>query len=471
MGFLTKAKASVSSALPALISRATDAQTAVVTGINRWGLSGFNALETIPGENIELFKQGYIGNHVCFTIADWKARQLALAPPIVYDVKDEKSFAQYSALKLYQKKDSYTLRRKALEEIDDSEDDMVQRLRNPNPIQEWSEFAYAYSIYYDFGNALIYGVRLDVGYNKGQVREMYLLSTARYSGENPSVVGYESYIDSVTGYTSRIPGADVLHIRQFNGDPDLNGGQLWGMSKLTPARKLLTKSTNSTEAEAEMLQNRGARTIIFPKNYDGMDPHVMGPQAAMAAEQIRKKLRQAGSGGVAANSVELGSIELGMSVVDMDIIESNKGTWEDFCALWHVDTVAVRSSVSDASRANAETAVKNSLQKGVLPDQQLLAKKLNSWFVPAYNNRNKYKRHIDFNTDVYPELQSNKVEIASWADSVPMTGDEKRELFGWSTLGTPEMQVPLIKNTLMPATDLIAPPVDPNAVPNDGSYN
>jgi hypothetical protein len=456
-----------SRALPAVVmSPSQDALTARLTGINRFGLSGFAALEAPRMENSELLKTGFLENHYVFIVADWKARQFAKAPPIVYEIKDQKSLRAYKSLTPLQKADSYALRLKAIDEVDDPTDDMVKVLANPNKAQTWSEFAYGVSVYYDFGNALIYGPKLDFGPNKGQIREMALMPPSIYIGKNPSASGYGSYLD-IHSNNPEIPGEEVLHLRQFNPDPTLRGGTLWGVSKLAPARKLLVKSNNAIDAEAEMMQNRGGRTIIFPKGQQWDE--TVSAETAKGTVEIRNKLKQVGTGGIVGSGVELGAIELSMSPVDLDIIESNAGTKEDIASLWHLKVVDVFSSMKGTTYANMEEASKSSLRDGVLPDQALFAAKLNQWFVPGYNASMKVNRYIEFNTDVYPALQSDKKEMAQYLADVPLTGDQRLAVFGWQTTGLPEMQIPLISNRFVPVSDFGAVPADPNAK-NNGDY-
>lgn len=470
MGFLTDLKAALPSPraiTPAIVEPGLAANVldvARLTGLNRFGLLGATTLETAPVDNNRLLQQGYLENHYCFTVAAWKARQLAKAAPLVYQVKDARKLAKYRALKPKQKQQAYALRAKALEEIDDPDHRLVQVLRNPNPQQTWAEFAYALSVYYDFGNALVYGNRLEFGKNKGQIREMYLLPTAHYAGRNPTAAGYGEYVDSV-GLNDPVAGADVLHLRQFNPDPRQRGGQLWGVSKLAAARKLLAKANSAIEAETELFANRGGRTILFPKGqlYD----ETTGGGVKDGTEAIRRKLRSAGAGGVAGLNVEVGSIEIGMSPVDLNILESTRLTKEDFCAVWGVDALAVFSSMN-ASLANADVAVKKSLFSGVLPDLTLCMEKLTRWLTPAYGPG----LYIEADTDVYPELQEDKVQLAAWMADVPLTGNERRVAFGFDEVAAPGMDVPLIASRYSPVTDFeLSNQTDPEGEgENDGTY-
>ena len=42
-----------------------------------------------------LLKEGYLKNHVVFSIVDWIASKITVAPPILYEAKDEKQLRRY----------------------------------------------------------------------------------------------------------------------------------------------------------------------------------------------------------------------------------------------------------------------------------------------------------------------------------------------------------------------------------------
>ncbi len=448
-GNLNMASGPVNVAMPSTSS----SELAQRVGINRWGLFNQQVLELPAAENNALLQAGYLENHFVYTIADWKAAKLAEATPLVYEVKDEKSFQTYRNLPLHQKADAYALRRKSVEEIGDLGGASEKLLKRPNPAQTWKELMYALSVYYDFGNALLWGIRMDAGLNKNQFTELYLLPVSQYTGKNPTVAGYESYVDTV-GSGSAVAGSDVLHLRRFNPDPLGQTAPLWGTSKLTPARRLLAKATNAVEAEAELMQNRGARAIVFPKGvpYDQLPTP---DQAAEAGDAMRAKLKNTRSGGIATNSIELGHIELGLSSVDLDILKSNIGTKEDFCALWHLDANSIFSSTTTGSLGGnkQEEANKASLRSGVLPDQALFYDKLTGFLLGDYNANARYPRFIEANTDVYPELQTNKKEQIEWLEKMGSSINERREAMGYARDPDPACDIKLVPPGFTPITD------------------
>lgn len=451
----------------------SESVAAALTGVNRFGLIGFNSLEAIPLENQALLRAGFLGNHYVYTIQDWVARQIAKAPPIVYEVTDQKSYGIYKHLSPLQKADSYTLRRKAIAEVDSPTDPLVKLLANPNPSQTWTEFAYALKVYYDFGNALVWGNRVGVGKNADRIGELYLLPTSLYAGVNPTTAGFTSFRDS-TGANPDVPGRNVLHLRQFNAHPGYTATSgLWGTAKLTAARKLLAKSNAALDAEGEMLANRGSRAIIFPKNLPPDSDLPTAEAADKAGRDLRRKLAGAGSGGIAANSTELGVIELSVTLADLKVLESNVATKEELCALWHVDANSIFSTTHAGSLGGnkQEEANRASIRGGVLPDLHLFFDKLNGWLLPAYNQDSARPRHIEPNTDVYPELQLDKAEKMGWIKDLILSANDRNEVFGFPRIDLPGMDEPLLPPGYTPISQALGGAGGAGLGPgNDGSY-
>lgn len=467
MGFLSEIKA----ALPAVVvgrerGLMAPSQIAQVTGINRFGVLGNMALELAPAENSKLLRLAFKENHYGFIVTSWVAKRFAEAPPLLYDIKEEKSFAKFQSLTDLQKKDSYSLRSKAITQVEEPADPLFKLLKNPNPYQTWAELAFEISVYWTFGNGLLLGNRLESGANAGQVRELYSLPTAYFSGKNAGIAGYQSYVD-VNG-SLEIPGENVLHLRRINPDAENQNQRLWGMAKFTPARRLLAKSNSALDAEAEAMNNRGGRTILFPKYHEGQE---ISPNAGVrdATTALRRKLSQAGTNGVAGFDVEIGALEIGMSPVDLNIIKSTEVTKEDYCALQDVNVISVFSSMTGSTFANKKEADKGSIRMGVLPDLNLFGQKLNQFILPAYNQARKYNRYIEHNTDVYPELQEDKKERMEWLEKMGSSINERREANGYSRVEMPEADLPLVPPGFTPITDFSQKP-DKEDPKNDGSY-
>lgn len=441
----------------------TNRNSGFATSLSLSGLLGTSIIDTLaqkPGEDL---RKGYGGNPYVFAVAAWKAMRFAQAVPLVYAIKDKKAYREYSAhrtkamqLGLPINED---LRSKAMEAIDSPPSYLAKLLATPNPTQTWTEIMTGLSIYYDFGNALIRGIRLKEGANKGKVTELWLLPTARWSGLKAGLVGFAAYSDS---QGQELPAEQILHLRRFSAAYDNTTSTLWGESLLHAAGPLLSRSNEAFKAEATLMSNQGPRTVLFPKGTT-YNPQVSGTMGD-ATKAIRQKLASAGAGGIAGFNVELGKLDIGMSPVDLNILQSNQLSREDFCALWKLNVLSVFSTMAGATYANLKEANVMSLRAGVLPDLFLAYEKLTS-FIFQGDDKGKYVLLPD--TDVYPELQPDWEALRKKADAMPLTGDERRAMFGYGELGTPEMGIPMLPNGYAPMSDFMATPDD---VKNDQKY-
>ncbi|MBO0947538.1 phage portal protein [Fibrella forsythiae] len=388
-----------------------------------------------PDQSSDL-KKGYGGNPYVFVAANWKATRFAQAPPLLYDIKDKKSYQQFMRRKSADRADDIELRRKALEEVEPT-GSLANLLKKPNPTQTWAQLMFAISIYYDFGNSLTRGIVLDEGKKDERVTELWNLPTARWSGVEADLVGYKSYID---GAGQRLPASEVLHLRRFAADVADTDSSLWGKSLLYGAALLLARSNGAFTAEAALMANGGKKTLIFPKG------STWNPNSELSFEKATKmaqrKVEGAKHGGVAGFNVELDKLEIGGSAVDLNLLESNQLSREDTCAVWKLNVLAVYSSMQSSTFANLKEANVSSLRMGVLPDQALVYEWLTDF---VFRGEQKGKRVLLPDTDVYTELQPDWKGLGERADAAMLSLNERRRLFGDTPYNSPEADIPLVK--------------------------
>ena len=384
------------------------------------------------GNTDTYLRKGFEGNHMIFTIADWCARKMTCIPPILYNIKDKSAAKDYKYLRKEGSFDSYLEARKikaqAFQEIKDHP--ILDILANPNPLMSWDEFIYGYFIFKKFvGNSVIQGIATENGLNAGKVQELWLLPSnyiKPVGGQGLDVIDH--YTD--TRYPSlKIPTDYLIVTRNFSADYRTPGSQLLGMSVLTAANGLLTKSNASIDAETEALQNRGARQAIFPKVPKEMIGGITLPSGETMDtinKDFNKKIREAGSQGVVVHSIELGSIQIGMSPVDLQILETNKADIQLWCSLFHVDSRAVYNDHQSSTKDNMQSARLNSIVDGIFPDLEALKNGLNQKFVSTWGDG----LYLDFDYTVLAEIQAQLRETASkMAEMGCFTTDEVREIW------------------------------------------
>ncbi len=385
-------------------------------------------------ENTDTYLQkGFEGNHVVFTIADYLGRKISTVPPILYKVKDKSAQKDYNYLRkegsYYNYRESLKIKSKAFVEIE--EHPILNILKKPNPTMNWDEFIYGYLVYKKFvGRSVIQGVSTQEGLNKGKPQELWLLP-ANYiqavSGTDLNIIDY--YQDS-RNPEIKISTDEVMMIRNFSSDYSVPGGHLSGMSVLKSASKLLTKSNSAMEAETESLQNRGARTLVYPQ----IPKEILGGGISMPDgvtmdamnEALNKRLREAGNQGVVLNSLPLGIAQIGLSPVDLQILETNRFDIQMWCSLFHVDSRVIFNDHTSSTLDNMKTARLNTITDGVMPDIEALKNGLNEFLVQKWDS----SLVLDFDYTILPEIQDNLRSVAKdMKDSEVFTINEIRQMW------------------------------------------
>lgn len=391
-------------------------------------MGGYKPLVWLTDNTDTYIQEGFLNNHVVFTITDWCGRKMASIEPLVYKIKDksslkkynefQKNFSPYNSVRITQ------LKKKAfeLQEVEGL-NPLKSVLERPNPFQTWDEFIYGYFVYKKFtGRCYIKGVRVENSTRTKGYQELYLLPSQyiqAVSGDGTTVVSH--YIDSRVP-NEQIATEDVCVIKTFS---PIDGG-LNGTSIFKSAKKLLTKSGETLNAETEIMQNRGAKKMVFPNLTPDQLANVSGAsdsQTSSASEKLRKTIKEAGNGGIALNAVPLGMIDLGLTPIDLNILESKKYDEKAWCSLFHVSSMVVLNDHESASYDTMQQNMVLSVSNGIIPELEALKNALNNWLVPSHDPN----LYIDFDYTEFPEMYKEIFKVAlDLRNSELVTTDEGR---------------------------------------------
>jgi Phage portal protein len=364
-------------------------------------------------ENTDTYlEKGFEGNHVVFTIADWIAKKMTLAPPILYNTKDKSAAKDYKYLQkegsIESINHSIRIKNRAFKEVESHK--ILEVLKKPNPLMTWDEFVYGYFIFKSFvGNALIQGVSTDNGLNKGKIQELYLLPSNYFQAVSGGGLNIIDYYQDSRNPAIKVPTEQILAIRNFSSNYRTAGGQLSGMSVMKAAAKLLKQSNEGVDAQAEAFQNRGASKLVFPAMMpEGGVSLPDGVTIDAANEELRKRVKEAGNKGLVLNSVPMSSLDLGNSPIELGILDSQKYTSQQWASLFHVDSRIILNDHESSTKDNMQTAQLYSLVDGVFPHLSALANGLNDWLLPSYEEG----LFLDFDYTTYSEMQRQLRETA-----------------------------------------------------------
>ena len=380
-------------------------------------------------------EKGYQYNADVYSVINLITRKAATAPPILYEVKDEKAFQRYKSFTANISKpqdvaEALNLRSKAMIEV--SEDHpIIKTLLNPNDFQSYYEFMDNFlGFKLITGNSYIYGVGPSTGSNAGKFKQLYILPAHLVrivsNGRYEPVSGYTL----TTKYDTQELSADkVLHSKYWNPDYSTEGSHLYGQSPLRAALRVMQQSNDAQTASVKLFQNTGAMGIL----YDASEDAQLSPE--QARELQRKWKAEYGNvesmGDIIVTASKIGWQKLGLSPVDLAIIDSMKMNLRQMCNVYRVNS-ALLNDPDNKTYNNMYEARKALISDAILPELISARSDLNKWLVEPYNKSEGKKYFLDFDLSVFPELQEDKKEQIQYLERAWwLTPNQKLQEMGY----------------------------------------
>jgi HK97 family phage portal protein len=312
--------------------------------------------------------------------------------------------------------------------VEDPENYINKLLHNPNDSESETSFRDKIISYLlTTGNAYIYLLRLDGGMNAGKVVEMFVMPS-----DKVEIVGSSNVLKPVRGYrvdgffNTEIPAKDVIHIKFANLSTYSGGAsELYGMSPLKPARKLLTQSNDTYTANMKALQNSGAVGILSGEKDEEYD--------TAALQQVQKKYdeKYAGPnsrGKVIISSKPLKWVNMGISPKDLQTFEGQEISLKHLCNVFNVPLALFNSDASTFN--NIESAMKSMYSDCAIPLMQFIVEELNRGLYKELNGSK-----ICLDSSEIQALQPDRLKKVQWMRAAGVfTQQEIRQELGWGVL-------------------------------------
>lgn len=439
-------------------------------GSSRFQIIGGHLVSPADSQS-SYINNGYNVNDTVYSVINLIMDKIRVTPWNLYKVVDEGSLKSYQAFSskaaYYQEdfKNALNYKAKALEPLTGSSmatDKLRDLIKWPNQTESFSEFV-GNGIGYKLitGNKFIWGNLLDSGANKGKPQELW-------NAPSQSMILYASlgWPSRPLGYKMIFWNQDytveqILHEKSFNPNWGINGTELYGMSPLKAALRLLNRDNSALDASSSQFQNQGLAGIVYVD-----DDRLQGSQAVAQAEAIKQKLPNEftgplNQGKLSVSGYKVGFTPLGLSPVELQIIEAEKWDLRKFCNVFGGVPSQLLNDPQNKTFNNQKEGEKAFTSRAVMPHlvafRDILNKKLQSdW---GYKGVNVY---VDFDMSVFTELQQDMAEIGQWTSQViAITPNEQRKALGMSALPDPMFDEPFIlTQTRTPASDFQANMVD-----------
>lgn len=397
----------------------------------------------MPDRLESYIQEGYLYNPSVYSIVSFIAQKASTIPWFVYNIKDKKALSLYKSGTPEMTLKKMQLQRKAMEPVESHE--LMQIFTKPNPLQGWAEFIeQAIGFKLVTGNTFIHAIGPQNGVNAGKLQEMWILPSQAIdilAGDkmNP-IKGYQYMWDK----SIVIPPEEVIHLKYWTPEY-VNMSNLWGLSPIRAARRVVSKSNASYDAGTASMQNMGALGFI-KQNVSASNPSPLTEEQAQAIEDIlAKKTGPKNRGKALVTSADLSWQQIGMSPVDLAIIESDKMDLRTLCNVFHVPS-ELFNDASNKTYSNTQEASKAIWTNAVIPALTQFRDAFNLFIAGKYGDV-----FIDYDTSVIPELQENMEQLVNQLmNAWWITPNEKRELMAWDAEPIPEMDMMWIPSSLVP---------------------
>ena len=305
-------------------------------------------------------------------------------------------------------------------------------LKKPNPKQTIKQFMSESMIYLlTTGNLFIEKTEV-IGFGTSNLQ---ILNTALMTinvDSDWNIIDYE-YQDGRTS-SRKIPEEDIIHVKYL--DPTPYGDQChFGLSPIQAGYMNIRSSNNSYEANAHILENKGASGMLVGKADAVMTPD----EAKQIKASIDKKIKGTkNAGAITITDKELAYLQLGMSPTDLQLLEGNVVNLRTTCNLFSVDSSLFNDPANKTynNRLEAEKAL---YSNAVLPVLDKILSALNMELLE--NDMNKIKPDISKVAALQDDLNTESERLTKLVQAGIMTIDEAREELNLTPLGnTPNQE-------------------------------
>lgn len=340
---------------------------------------------------------------------------------------------------------------KAFEQLDSHP--FLDLIENPNPVssgRELREASFAYLLI--TGNAIEYAATPGTGSRANQPLELWSIPSPCVkpvmSGDRRDPI--QEY--AVTyAWKSNIPKRQITHFKYFNPVSESVNfeNSFWGFSPLGSARHIISQKKYADIAQGNLFANMGPAGILSGNNPTGNGVELTAEQAIAINDEFRNQhMGVHNAGGIIITPADVKWEQIGLSPVDLQILDFNKDLERQIANIYGYPSQLLQPQ---GVVANSDVGNSMFITNCVLPllrkFDDVRTRKVREWY-----NDNSLVYMSD--TDVYPELEVDKVQLVEWMRKASVfTQDEIRSALGYGNDYDPD-QV-LIPSGLQRLSDLM----------------
>jgi hypothetical protein len=402
-----------------------------------------------------LLNRGYGENPDVNAMVNQMASKSTVVPYYIKNIEDEEIYKQIKRFPidttLQQKQTIKKLKAKAY----DTDSEMPMPLLVPNPTQTWNDILFLYKVYLKVcGNVYLYKVMSEMG----KPLQLYMLPAHWMQivlKSNANVLSSESpvdyYIMQQGNQFVKFPADSVIHIKRSNPFFDYNGSQLYGYSELMAAIRNINSSNSGIDQNIKTMQNSGVYGFIHAG--DGQTPLTAEQGQSLKDRLVDMNNSSEKLSNIAGASAKLGFTRISLTTDELkpfEYLSYDRRTLAN-CLNWSVDLLNEERSSGGFGVDTLIEARKRVMIDNIKPDLDLFASYLNPYFIRLFKG---YENAcLEFDISEMPEMQTDMKTMSEWVNSVPLTLNERREVFNYEELDDEMMNEVYIPTNLVNIND------------------
>ncbi len=387
-----------------------------------------------------LLVKGYGENPDVNAIVNQMASKTTAVPYYIKQIDDEDSLKKLKRFPInptYQQKLAINkLKQKAYK----TDSELPMPIERPNPVQTWSDILFLFKVYLKVcGNVYLYKMSPSDGMNAGVPLQLYILPShwvqivLKKGANSLSVESPIDYFILQQGQQLvRFEANSIIHIKRSNPFFDFSGSQLYGFSELMAAIRNINSSNSFIDTNVKTSQNSGVYGFIHAG--DGQSPLTSDQAKELKDRLVEMDNSEMKLSNIAGSSAKLGFTQIGLKTSELkpfDFLSNDRRTLAN-CLNWNVDLLNEERSGNGFGVDTLIEARKRVIIDNIKPDLDLFASYFNPEFIQLFKGYE--NTEIEFDISELPEMQTDMETMSKWVNSVPLTLNERREVFNYEEI-------------------------------------
>jgi hypothetical protein len=387
-----------------------------------------------------LITKGYGENPDVNAIVNQQASKTTAVPYYIKKIEDKEALKQLKKYRnnptLQQKLSIKKLQKKAYK----TDSELPMPLLRPNVNQSWNDIFFLFKVYLKVcGNVYLYKQTVSEGMNAGKPVQLYILPSHWMQivlKPNANLLSVDNPIDYFImeqgNQFVKFPAENIIHIKRANPFYDNSGSHLYGYSELMAAIRNINSSNNAIDNNTKTMLNSGVYGFIHAG--DGATPLTAEQGQSLKDRLVEMDNNTNRLSNIAGASAKLGFTRISLTTDELkpfDYLSYDRRTLAN-CLNWNVDLLNEEKNGSGFGVDTMNEARKRVITDNIKPDLDLLAEYLNMEFIQKFKGYE--NTEIDFDISELPEMQTDMKTMAEWVNQVPLTLNERREVFNYEEI-------------------------------------